>query len=81
MKYTAQRVAIAANVYYDALLKLAKNAGKTRKMAGRAEEEGMAGQGAQFSYAFQPYQMVVSRETMPVGKKLKILFGTSQFEA
>lgn len=77
IKYTAHKVAIAANVYYDALLGLAKNAGKAGK---GAEVEGAA-QGAQFSYAFPPYQMVVSREAMPVGKKLKILFGTSQFEA
>ena len=77
VKYTAQRVAIAANVYYDALLGLAKNAGKARKVG----MEGNTAQGALFSYAFPPYQMVVSRETMPVGKKLKILFGTSQFEA
>ena len=81
VKYTAQRVAIAANVYYDALLGLARNAGKARKVGREKGMERNAAQGAQFSYAFPPYQMVVSRETMPVGKKLKILFGTSQFEA
>lgn len=81
VKYTAQRVAIAANVYYDALLGLAKNAGKAGKAREGEGMEGTAARGAQFSYAFPPYQMVVSRETMPVGKKLKILFGTSQFEA
>ena len=34
-----------------------------------------------FSYSFQPYQMVTTPIPLTVGKKLKILFGTSQIEA
>jgi hypothetical protein len=33
-----------------------------------------------FSYSFQPYQMITTPIPLTVGKKLKILFGTSQIE-
>ena len=34
-----------------------------------------------FSFSFQPYQMIVYSSTLPIDKKLKILFGTSQIES
>lgn len=34
-----------------------------------------------FSFSFQPYQMIVYSCTLPIDKKLKILFGTSQIES
>lgn len=78
IKYTAHEVSVISNVYYDAMLALAKRSKRRR----RGENPNCIGKySSHFSYAFPPYQMVISHDVLPIGKKLKILFGTSQIEA
>ena len=58
-------------------------ASTTRVEEGNVEEatNKMGVRNARFSYSFQPYQMITNPVPLTVGKKLKILFGTSQIEA
>ena len=133
IKFTAHEIAIVSNVYYDAMLALARRTKAARKPRNRLSaesdpfipaylreavqptasassekasssgakasatratratrvEEGnveeatnkMGVRNARFSYSFQPYQMITNPVPLTVGKKLKILFGTSQIEA
>ena len=87
IKFTAHEVAIRSNVYYDAMLyfacKLQRE--KMRKSSAREERVLMRDKAGirnlAFSYSFQPYQMITDRESLTIGRKLKIRFGTSQIEA
>ena len=126
IKFTAHEIAIVSNVYYDAMLALARRTKAARKPrnylsadsdpfypsnlreavpapnaamaqaqaqanitramtveSGNVEEatNKMGVRNSRFSYSFQPYQMITNPVPLTVGKKLKILFGTSQIEA
>ena len=122
IKFTAHEIAIVSNVYYDAMLALARRTKAARKPrnclsadsdpfypsylreavqppsatlsqvnitramtveSGKVEEatNKMGVRNSRFSYSFQPYQMITNPVPLTVGKKLKILFGTSQIEA
>ena len=114
IKFTAHEIAIVSNVYYDAMLALARRTKAARKPRNCLSAESdpfipsylretgqptvtrtakmesgnvevatnkMGVRNARFSYSFQPYQMITNPVPLTVGKKLKILFGTSQIEA
>ena len=88
IKFTAHEVAIVSNVYYDAMVSFVYRNSRKRevkkgmmlsKMVTVGNKVGV--RNALFSYSFQPYQMVTTPSPINIGKKLKILFGTSQIEA
>ena len=87
IKFTAHEIAIVSDVYYDALVAYAKRCagmGGERGEMGNAMSnfgEKMGIRNTSFSFSFQPYQMVATHVPVTIGKKLKILFGTSQIEA
>ena len=87
IKFTAHEVAIVSNVYYDAMVAYAKRCVNRQEQRvtmwelPRIEGDIMGIRNASFSFSFQPYQMVTTPAPVTIGKKLKILFGTSQIEA
>lgn len=82
IKFTAHEVAIASNVYYDAMVAYARRLKKSRFTGKMPSCESKLGiRNSVFSYSFPPYQMITTQKPLTVAKKLKILFGTSQIEA
>ena len=84
IKFTAHEVAITSNVYYDAMLQFAYKLKREERRLDASEVDMKDKEGvraAAFSYSFQPYQMMTSHKSLTTGRKLKILFGTSQIEA
>ena len=82
IKFTAHEVAIASNVYYDAMVAYARRIQGKRQTGLDIPCENKNGiRNSVFSYSFPPYQMITTPQPLTVGKKLKILFGTSQIEA
>ena len=88
IKFTAHEVAIVSNVYYDAMMDFVRrnyhkcvvdNGVMLSEKATVGNKLGI--RNASFSYSFQPYQMITTPSPLTIGKKLKILFGTSQIEA
>ncbi|KAK8827616.1 hypothetical protein WA577_007163 [Blastocystis sp. JDR] len=83
IKFTAHEVAITSNVYYDAMLQFAYKLKREERRLDASEADMKDKEGvraAAFSYSFQPYQMMTSHKSLTTGRKLKILFGTSQIE-
>ena len=87
IKFTAHEVAIVSDVYYNALITYAKRCAMKESEDIQTDHiksnfgEKMGIRNTSFSFSFQPYQMVATHEPVTIGKKLKILFGTSQIEA
>ncbi|KAK8800002.1 hypothetical protein WA588_002821 [Blastocystis sp. NMH] len=82
IKFTAHEIAVVSNVYYDAMLGYAKRQCGMETQQNRKKRREIVGvRSVRFSYPFQPYQMVARQEPLTVGKKLKVLFGTSQIES
>ena len=83
IKFTAHEVAITSNVYYDAMLQFAYKLKREERRLDASEADMKDKEGvraAAFSYSSQPYQMMTSHKSLTTGRKLKILFGTSQIE-
>ena len=102
IKLTAHEIAIASNVYYDALVAYAKQdhcrSTTFVKVVKAVEDNGVVQRrisssssnilhsipacipSSNFSFSFQPYQMMIYSQPLPMNKKLKVLFGTSQIE-
>ena len=82
IKFTAHEVAIVSNVYYDAMAAFAHRYQKQQCCENVHKPQNRTGiRNSNFSFSFRPYQMISYPQMLPVEKKLKILFGTSQIES
>ena len=82
IKKVAFEVSLSSDIYYNALRTCAYSQCRKRRLNNNRQHTSKVGvRNLSFSCALQPYNLSHNSLDLPIGKKLKILFGTSQIEA